>query len=293
MINSYVNITSTPTGCRKLVCKDSLLTLFNCKQDGRYQDIWSHHNYILYVLEGRKVWHTAHHSYDLREGTCVFVKKGGAIVEQFFDTDFCFFLFFIPDEFICDVLNKRSKPVPKVTGETEAIIRIESSATIMTYFQSMYPYFIDGNEPDPSLLELKFRELILAIADQRNEALHSYFRELMNEPQIVSVQRVMEQNFCFNLRLEEFAKLSSRSLSAFKRDFEKLYGVSPGKWLMEKRLNHSHHLLANMGRTVAEAASESGFESYSHFSRSFRTRFGHPPTAMKQLAIINVTASVA
>ncbi|MBO9660199.1 MAG: helix-turn-helix domain-containing protein, partial [Chitinophagaceae bacterium] len=72
-----------------------------------------------------------------------------------------------------------------------------------------------------------------------------------------------------------------------------LYGVSPGKWLMEKRLNHAHHLLANMGRTVAEAAFESGFESYSHFSRSFRARFGYPPTAMKQLAIINVTASVA
>jgi AraC-like DNA-binding protein len=96
----------------------------------------------------------------------------------------------------------------------------------------------------------------------------------------------MEENFSFNLKLEEFARLSMRSLSAFKRDFQQVYQTSPGKWLLGKRLNHALHLISNIGKTVSEAAFESGFESPSHFSRAFRQRFGSSPATVKQQAII-------
>lgn len=285
MYNLYTHIATNPGRCRRLTCKDSLFTIFNCRLQNRYEDLWSHHNYIVYVVEGRKVWHTSSGAYDLHDDACVFVRKGAAIVEQFFDTEFCFFLFFIPDEFICDVLKSRTKPLMRTVKQPDQIITIHNSATIQAYFHSMLPYFDDEREPDQSLLELKFRELVLALIDNpRNHELLSYFCSLLQEPQVISLQRVMEENFCFNLKLEEFARLSARSLSAFKRDFEKLYDMSPGKWLMERRLNHSLHLLTNMGRTVAEAAFESGFQSPSHFSRSFRQRFGNPPAAMKQVA---------
>jgi transcriptional regulator GlxA family with amidase domain len=147
----------------------------------------------------------------------------------------------------------------------------------------MIPYFDSSREPDQSLLELKFRELILAIADNPlNRELLSCFGTLLQEPQSLSLQMVMEDNFCFNLKLEEFARLGSRSLSAFKRDFLRVHNTSPGKWLMEKRLNHARNLLTNLGKTVAGAAFESGFENASHFSRAFRLRFGVSPLSVKQ-----------
>jgi AraC-like DNA-binding protein len=235
-------------------------------------------------MEGRKIWHTGDGSYDLREGDCVFVRKGAAIVEQFLETEFCFFLFFVPDEFICDVLKSKSSPIHKYkTGKSyDPVIPINSSATVQAYFQSMLPYFDEGREPDQSLIELKFKELVLTIADNpANGELLSYFCSLLQQPQAVSLQQVMEANFCFNIGLEEFAMMTSRSLSAFKRDFQKLYDTTPGKWLMEKRLNHALHLLTNMNKTVGETAFESGFESPSHFSRAFRQRFGSSPAAMK------------
>jgi AraC-like DNA-binding protein len=147
----------------------------------------------------------------------------------------------------------------------------------------MSSFFGGTQEPDQSLLELKFRELVLTIADNpHNAELLSYFCSLLNEPQSVSLQKVMDTNYCFNLRLEQYAELSNRSLSAFKRDFQKQFNSTPGKWLLEKRLNHAMHLLSNMDKTVGEAAFESGFESPSHFSRSFKERFGISPTAVKQ-----------
>ena len=283
MYNLYTHIATEFGHCQKLTFKDTLVTVFNCGLSDKYSDLWSHHNYVVYVVEGRKIWHTSAGSYDLRKGSCVFVQKGAAIVEQFFDTEFCLFLFFMPDDFIQDVLKSKTRPVSQMIAATEPVMKVHNDATINAYFQSMLPYFEKEAAPDPSLLELKFKELVLAIADNRhNPEIHSYFCSLLNAPQIISIQRVMEENFCFNLKLEEFARLCSRSLSAFKRDFEKIYAMSPGKWLMEKRLKHSLHLLTNMGKTVSEAAFESGFENSSHFSRAFRQRFGYSPATIRQ-----------
>jgi AraC-like DNA-binding protein len=106
----------------------------------------------------------------------------------------------------------------------------------------------------------------------------------MNEPQSVALERVMQDNYCFNLKLEQYAALCNRSLSAFKRDFQKQFNSTPGKWLLEKRLQQSLALLSNNGKSVSEAAFETGFENISHFSRCFKQRFGFSPQAAKNTA---------
>jgi AraC-like DNA-binding protein len=237
----------------------------------------------VYVVEGRKAWHTPHGSFDLRKGDCVFVQKGAAIVEQFFDTEFCLFLFFLPDEFICEVLKEKARPLTKTVKSYRPVISVKNNASLEMYFNLMMTYFESNLDPDEKLLEFKFKELVLTIADNpANNELRSFFCSLLQAPQNVALTRVMEDNFCFNLSLKEFATLSSRSLSAFKRDFEKQYNTTPGKWLMEKRLHHAKHLLTHQGKTVSEAAFECGFEDRSHFSRAFRKHFGESPINVKQ-----------
>lgn len=283
MFNLYKKILSDTKYFRQLSCGKSLASIYNCPLETKFDDAWSHYSYIVYVKEGRKIWHTAHGSYDLRKGSCVFVRKGACIIEQFFDTAFCVVLFFVPDEFIWDVLKMKKNPIHTLANSFDPVIPIDNNATVETFFNSMMPYFEASHEPDQSLLELKFRELILTIADNpKNAELLSYFYSLLQGPQIVSLKKIMEDNFCFNLKLEQFAQLSNRSLSAFKRDFQKTFATTPGKWLIEKRLNHSIHLLTNLGKTVAEASFESGFENPSHFSRAFKERFGIAPVSLKQ-----------
>lgn len=286
MFNFYEKIKNHPDYYRQLHCGDSLITLFKCPLKNKYEDAWSQFNYFIYVMEGRKIWHTAHGSYDLRKGRCVFVRKGACIVEQFVETASCFIFFFMPDEFICEVLRCKTTPVAKARNRFDPVIAIDDNAIVQAFFLSMVPYFSSSHEPDHALLELKFKELVLSLADDfANSDLRSYFCSLLQQPQAVTLQQIMEDNFCFNLKLEEFARLSARSLSAFKRDFEHLFQTTPGKWLLEKRLNHALHLLTNMGKTVSEAAFESGFESPSHFSRTFRHRFGSPPATVKQQGV--------
>jgi AraC-like DNA-binding protein len=286
LFNVYDKIESHTDYYRQLRCGESLITLFNCPLQNKYEDAWSHFNYFIYVIEGRKIWHTAHGSYDLRKGRCVFVRSGACIVEQFFETVSCFIFFFMPDQFICEVLQSKVTPITTTGKRFEPIISIDDNARVQAFFLSMLPYFSANPEPDQALLELKFKELVLILADDMsNTDLRSYFCSMLQQPQTVTLQQVMEDNFCFNLKMEEFARLCTRSLSAFKRDFQQVYQTSPGKWLLEKRLNHALHLLTNLGKTVSEAAFESGFESPSHFSRAFRQRFGAAPLALKQQVI--------
>lgn len=289
MVNFQEKVLTYPQYCRQFSCGESLITIFNCPPEARlmknkFADLWCHENYIFYVLEGKKIWHTSHGSYEVGEGNCVLVRKGAIILEQFFDIGFCVVLFFIPDAFICDTLKNRPVPVVKPNQQYSPVIPLNSTEILKAFFVSMYAYFSSTSEPDQALLELKFRELILNIAgNPLNLEAISYFCSLMHEPQSVSMERVMNDNYCFNLKLEQYAILCSRSLSAFKRDFQKQFGSTPGKWLLEKRLQHAMFLLANKNKTVSEAAFESGFENLSHFSRAFKDRFGTSPAAVKQI----------
>jgi len=283
MYNIYSKIAGSPGEFRQLTAGESLITVFTCPLENKFQDLWSHHNYIVYVMEGRKTWHTPHGSYNLQPTDCVFIKKGACIIEQFFDAKFCLILFFIPDDFIIDVIKSKTNPIRKTRFNENLVIPLTQSHNTDGFFHSMMPYFEAGRETDKSLLQLKFRELILSIADNpQNDELISYFSSLMQEPQHISLQRVMDQNFCFNLKLEDYAKLCCRSVSAFKRDFVKIYNTSPGKWLLDKRLDYAFHLIKNAGKSVTDATFESGFESPSHFSRSFRDKFGVSPAGIKQ-----------
>lgn len=290
MVNLYDSVLQHPNYYRQFNCSDSLITVFNCPLEARlmksrFADLWSQYNYLFYVVDGRKIWHTANKSYDIGKETCVFVRKGAWIFENFLDTGFCVVLFFIPDEFIRTTLKTRSRPLPGTTGNFEPVMILDKSNALSAFFHSIESYFSEAHEPDRSLLELKFRELILTIADNpQNADLLSYFSSLLNEPQHVSLQRIMEENYCFNLTLEQYATLCNRSLSTFKRDFQKVFKTVPGKWLLEQRLNHAWRLLNDHHKTISEVTFESGFENMSHFSRSFKKRFGITPSATRNVS---------
>jgi len=283
MFNLHAEILNNPGHFRQMASGDSLITVYDCPLKNKFEDLWSGHSYIAYVTEGRKIWHTSQGSFELQKGNCVLIRKGACIVEQFFDAKFCLVFFFIPDKFICDVLMSKSRPLANVNNPYHTVIPIDTNEAVHIFFNSMLTYFSSKQEPDNAILDLKFRELILTIADNpRNKELLSYFCDLVKKPQSLSLQRVMEENYCFNLKLEGFAALCARSLSTFKRDFQSIYQTSPAKWLLEKRLVHAYNLIVNSGKTVSEASFESGFENISHFSSAFRKRFGTAAASLKQ-----------
>lgn len=288
MVNFYESVLQHPNYYRQFNCDNTLITVFNCPLEARlmksrFAAMWTNYNYLFYVVDGRKIFHTVDGVYDIQKGSCIFVRKGAVIMEQLFDVGFCVVLFFIPDDFICSTLKHKLNLPSKQHVDHKPVISINTSDTLASFFTSMSFYYSTAKEPDNALLELKFKELILTIADSSGNAeLLAYFCSLMHEPRPLSLRRLMAENFCYNLKLEQFAILSNRSLSSFKRDFQEIFQTTPGKWLLEKRLLHAKNLLNNKNKSVSDIAFESGFESLAHFSRSYKSRFGVTPSMSRE-----------
>ena len=278
---------------RQFKVNDLLFVEYKCVVDETKLKIWSQHNYFIYVLSGKKVWQTLRSKYEVFSGQAIFVKKGANIVHQFLDKDFCALILFVPDHFITDVIKHCDIPLSylkKKTGQSDAVIPIQSNPVLTAYFQSVFAYF--GNKetsPPVSLLELKFKELILNIVSSRcNEFLSAYLLSLCEENK-ACMREIMERNFIYNMKLEEFARLSGRSLTSFRRDFITTFKTTPGKWLVRKKLEYARHLLETTDKNINDLTFESGFENPSHFIRIFKQTFQVTPLQYKKTVLQQIS----
>ena len=279
MMNMYDEIRAN-LHFNKFVVGELLFVEYKCPIAQDAAGVWTPMDYFVHVLSGRKIWRTTDGTWVAEKGQTLFFRKGAAVLHQDFGEDFCVLVFFVSDSFIRDVVREVSGQL-SVRREGGALhkgaITVNDDVTLAAYFQSMLTYFMETAKPAETLLTLKLKELIVSILLGRNNPeLSAYFQSLLKND-APPLSQIMEANFCYNLALEEFARLSHRSLSTFKRDFRKYYNRAPGKWLLQKRLEYSAVLLKNPALNVSQVALDCGFEDLSHFSRAFKEKFGTSP----------------
>ncbi len=279
MLNTYDTIRAN-LHFNKFTVGELLFVEYKCPIEQDAAGIWTPMDYFVHVLSGRKTWRTTDGTWTAEKGQTLFFKKGAAVVYQDFKDDFCVLVFFVSDNFIRDVVREVAGQLSgRHDGEAvhKAAMIVNGDVTLEAYFQSMLAYFTGTAKPAESLLTLKLKELIVSVLLGRNNPeLAAYFQSLLKSD-APPLSQIMEANFCYNLALEDFARLSHRSLSTFKRDFRRYYNQSPGKWLLQKRLAYSAVLLKNPALNVSQVALDCGFEDLSHFSRAFKEKFGMSP----------------
>ena len=280
MINYYELLKNNPANFRQFSCKELLFLNYDCPVKDKKVAKWSGHNYIYYVLSGQKTFHTPGRSWPLQKGTAVFVKRGACIVEQFFREPFCIVVFIMPDSFIKSFMSENKTLLQIDTKEEAAadlVIPIDADEIMKAFYDSVLPYFTSEIKPPENLVELKFKELLLnIIRNPVNKELIAYMQSLVRRSES-SLEQVMEMNYPYNLQLDVYAQLSNRSLSSFKRDFQQIYHTTPGRWLLQKRLQYASMLLTTTDKPVSDITLESGFENIAHFSRVFKEKFGISP----------------
>ncbi|MGE5218898.1 MAG: helix-turn-helix domain-containing protein [Chloroflexota bacterium] len=279
LINMYDDIRAN-LHFNKFAVGELLFVEYKCPIEQESVGVWTPMDYFVHALSGKKTWRTTEGTWTLEKGQTLFFKKGACVLQQDFKDDFCLLVFFVSDSFIRDVVKEVAGQLSvRHEGGTlrKGAIIVNGDVTLAAYFQSMLTYFTGTAKPAESLLTLKLKELIVSILlGGNNPELSAYFQSLLTSD-APPLSQIMEANFRYNLALEDFAKLSHRSLSTFKRDFRKFYNQSPGRWLLQKRLEYSALLLKNPTLNVSQVALDCGFEDLSHFSRAFKDKFGTSP----------------
>lgn len=175
------------------------------------------------------------------------------------------------------VLEEKLESDRKYIGPPNVLI--PSNEFLEGYFQSIVPYARNsGAAMTDEMGILKVKEgvklLLLAMPGLRN------FLFDFSEPYKIDLEKFMLNNYHFNVPIEKFAQLTGRSLAAFKRDFLKIFGAPPRHWLQDKRLNEAKHLIETKQLKPSAIYLDLGFESLSHFSHSFKKKFGMAPSAL-------------
>ncbi|HVX26909.1 MAG TPA: AraC family transcriptional regulator [Parafilimonas sp.] len=274
MINLFSAIKNS-NAYRKLEVNELLFAEYTCMREETKLGIWSDSNYFAFISSGKKIWRSIYHSYEVNEGDILFVKKGANLTHQFFDEGFCAIFIFIPDDFIKDFLGKNSALIQhkeKDISSQDAILRLQSDELLESYYHSIQSYLFLSQQPNKQLLQLKFEELLLSLfSNDKHSELKDYFFSLCNG-QLYNMQRVMEQNFAYNLKLEEFAQLCHMSLSTFKKTFKEYYHTTPAAWLKQRKLDIALHQLLASDTSINQISFQCGFEDTSHFIRVFKQK---------------------
>ena len=159
-----------------------------------------------------------------------------------------------------------------------SVILLPDTPTIHSLFLSMVPYFESATEPQPELIDLKMQEGVLALLELDRRFYPTLFD--FAEPWKIDIMDFMNENYMYDLSMEEIASFTGRSLATFKRDFKKVSDLSPQKWLIRKRLEKARELIQDGGRRVTEVCFDVGFKNRSHFTTAYKKHFGYPPTSV-------------
>ena len=263
----------------KLVGSDYLFVEYKCPLDVEQFQLWTESHLIIYVLSGKKEWISGTQTFLIEAGDALFVKKGVYATKQYMEVDYCVMLFFINDDFIRSFIkeNELAQSSTSAVENLEDIFRIDTNNSLKSLMRSIFNYLNQDKNIPRNLVELKFKELLFNILlSPKNGKLSSFFKSMLQNSR-TDLDYIMKKNFHFDLKMEDLARLSGRSLSTFKRDFQEYYGQTPGKWLTEKRLDYAEKLLLKSDMDVNQVCYESGFKNASHFNKIFKEKYALPP----------------
>ncbi|SFD58774.1 AraC-type DNA-binding protein [Chitinophaga sp. CF118] len=163
----------------------------------------------------------------------------------------------------------------KWTG-AESIISLQPDPLYKGYLDSLKPYDQITRAGNENLVALKLKEAILLLLHTRPDLKDVLFD--FSEPDKIDLEGFMQQNYHFNVELKRFAYLTGRSLTTFKRDFEKIFHSTPSRWLQQRRLQEAHYLIKEKGKAPSDVYLDLGFEDLSHFSFAFKKMYGVGPS---------------
>ena len=174
-------------------------------------------------------------------------------------------MIYLPPELISAVDNHRNtlpfvgNPVVADTGLRQALADVLGDL---------------DHEPD----ELVWDDVVMRVATGlcRQAGMPRKAMSAMARTAVLSARDFLEDHAAETVRSERLEVITGLDRYELARQFRRLLGTSPHRYLVMRRLERAKSLLST-GSGLADAAVDAGFADQAHFTRHFRKAFGMTP----------------
>lgn len=214
----------------------------------------------------------------VKSNEVLFIPRGMYYISDFIPQEGAFesILFYFDDNLIHDFLA--SAKVTNISREQAPDhLKFGVVPTIKLFAESLVNIYQNQGIRDKKILHLKILELLFLLNGLAKEQNFADFLFRLTLPKKRNIKTFMEKNFDKPLKVEDYAYLTGRSLSSFRRDFKSSFLITPQKWIKEKRIEKALNILKQKKISVTELALEVGYENISYFIKEFKSRVGQSP----------------
>ena len=227
-------------------------------------------SYVLlqYTISGRGIFQTADHTYPQQTGDLFLIQVPGESQYSLPDDSEYWDVLYL--EFSSECLPL----LYHIHQSCGPAFHLEASSTLPEQMKKLYSDAISNQ------LESVFANSKAAYAFLLDLADYALEHPALSSPRVTLAKNYLDSNYYnTDLNLDEVADAVGLSKYHLCREFNHLYGISPGKYLANLRLQKSCALLLqNRQHTIAEIASMVGFSNDNYFCKVFRKAFGTTPT---------------
>lgn len=223
--------------------------------------------------------------YIAAQNQVVFIPKGRYMISDIIpeNGEFEAVFFFFEEELVKQFLHSKQKYPTSISHERPCLI-FHYSDSIRYFTEALLKLYPNDHGQNSGITQLKLQELLHLIynSDQQNHLIQ--LLSFLQKKQKRSLNELMLLNYDKPLCIEDYAFLTGRSISTFRRDFKRQFNVSPKIWLINKRLEKAEKLLLTSDYSINQISLEVGYENASHFIHAFKKKYAISP---KQFLIAN------
>lgn len=248
------------------VCKDEL-----------FQDVYFSAHALYYVQSGSALLYGDDEQVSVRPGELVRIKQHSKLdICKYKDEsgkDFSSIIFYLFPDYV-DTFVKAGNlgsPDGRPTAYPQ-LTPLKRNPAFGSFCEHLFP---DTPQKGKGYLQDKtFQALHMLLCENKDLLL---FLAHHSTPLKIDLYEFMIHSTLSNYSIPEFARLTGRSLSSFKRDFKAIFNVSPHQWILKQKLDYAGEILRAGEQTAKDIYYYLGFKELAHFSAAFKKHTGTNP----------------
>lgn len=234
------------------------------------------------MLSGKKIVHHDNHTFfDYQPGESLLMAPDHVLYidypEATIDTPTRCLALTISDEFIRQTVAELNEQVARVEVNDQWQLNTESyhlqnDPEISSLVDKLARLFRENNPFKSFFIRNTLKELIIRLSQlQVQTDLLTHTKQHLSTNRLAYIVAYIRENVTRSLSIDELCDKACLSKSHFFRLFKSELGVSPAQFILTERIRRAKVILSNPAKSITDACYESGFNSLTHFSNTFRS----------------------